>query len=217
MGQSPFLQSIESFMRVRRYSRRTITSYLYWIKYFIVFNNKQHPSKLGDVDIERFLTYLAVERGVSAATQSIALNAIVFVKKKVLEEAVGDLKAFSKSSRQRKLPVVLTQTEVSALLEQLSGRTKLMISLLYGSGLRRIELVRLRVKDIDFDLCQVQVWYGKGGKHRLVTLAPELISALKQQIRYVNELLDGDRENNNYMGVWLSDALRENILMLAIR
>ena len=207
MSKSPFLQSIESFMRVRRYSRRTITSYLYWIKYFIVFNNKQHPSNLGDADIERFLTYLAVERGVAAATQSIALNAIVFVKKKFLEEAVGDLKAFSKSSRQRKLPVVLTKAEVSALLGQISGRMKLMISLLYGSGLRRIELVRLRVKDIDFDLCQLQVWNGKGGKHRLVTLAPELRISLKQQIRYVNELLDEDKDNKDYMGVWLPGAL----------
>jgi integrase len=169
---------------------------------------------LGDAQIELFLTYLAVERGVSAATQSIALNAIVFVKKKFLEETVGDLKAFSKSSRQRKLPVVLTTSEVSALLEQLSGRMKLMISLLYGSGLRRIELVRLRMRDIDFDLCQVQVRYGKGGKHRLVISAPELNTLLKQQIRSVGDLLAEDKENKQYKGVWLPDALVRNTPML---
>ena len=121
MTNSPFLQSVESFMRVRRYSRRTISSYLYWIKYFIVFNNKQHPRDLGDQEIEDFLTYLAVERNVSAATQSIALNAVVFVKTKVLDQPVGDFSAFSRASRQRKLPVVLTRGEVSRVLAELSG------------------------------------------------------------------------------------------------
>lgn len=157
MNKSPFLQSVESFMRVRRYSKRTISTYLYWIKYFIVFNGKQHPKDLDDRDIVRFLTYLAVERTVSAATQAIALNAIVFLKTKFLDQAVGDLSGFSKSSRQQKLPVVLTSHEVSSLLGNLSGTMKLMVSLLYGSGLRRIELVRLRVKDVDFDMCQLQV------------------------------------------------------------
>lgn len=207
MRRSPFLQSIESFMRVRRYSKRTISSYLYWIKYFILFHDKQHPKDLGDAHIEQFLSFLATERNVSAGTQAMALNAIVFVKTKFLNQKVGDLSAFSKASRQRKLPVVLTQDEVSALLKQLSGMPNLMVSLMYGSGLRRIELVRLRVKDVDFDMCQLQVWNGKGGKHRLVTLAPELIEPLRHQIQRVNVLLMDDLQNENYAGVWLPDAL----------
>lgn len=207
MRQSPFLQSIESFMRVRRYSKRTISSYLYWIKYFILFHDKQHPKDLGDAHIEQFLSFLATERNVSAGTQAMALNAIVFVKTKFLNQKVGDLSAFSKASRQRKLPVVLTQDEVSALLKQLSGMPKLMVSLMYGSGLRRIELVRLRVKDVDFDMCQLQVWNGKGGKHRLVTLAPELIEPLRHQVQRVNVFLMDDLLNEAYAGVWLPDAL----------
>ena len=168
MSSSPFLNSIREFMMVRRYSRRTIDSYLYWIKYFIVFNKKKHPRDLGVREVEAFLTHLAVQRNVAAATQSIALNALVFLYSKVLGTPLGDIGAFRRSSRQRKLPTVLTQEEVSALLSRMQGTHLLMASLLYGSGLRRIELVRLRVKDIDLDNLQIQVWNGKGFKHSIV-------------------------------------------------
>lgn len=100
-------------MRVRRYSRRTIAPCLYWIKYFIVFNGKQHPLQLGDEHIVSFLTYLAVERSVAASTQALVLNAVVFLKTKVLGQPVGDLSAFVRSLQQPKLPVVLTRQEVS--------------------------------------------------------------------------------------------------------
>ncbi|AFI83753.1 integron integrase [Methylophaga nitratireducenticrescens] len=207
MTQSPFLKSIADFMMVRNYSRRTIDSYVYWIKYFIVFNGKQHPSQLGDVAIERFLTHLAVNRQVAQSTQAIALNAIVFLKTKFLNQEVGNVSAFSRASRQRKLPVVLTKDEVSALLQTVSGIQKLMLSILYGSGLRRIELVRLRVKDIDFDMYQIQVWNGKGGKHRLVTLAIELLEPLKNQVNRVNQLLLEDKLVKGYSGTSLPNAL----------
>ena len=166
MSSSPFLNSISEFMLVRRYSRRTIDSYLYWIKYFIVFNKKKHPSEMGDNEVEAFLTHLAVQRNVAAATQGIALNALVFLYNKVLEKPLNQIGDFKRSSRQRKLTTVLTREEVSALLSQLESVHLLMASILYGSGLRRMELVRLRVKD------------GKGFKHRLVTLAPELKEAI---------------------------------------
>ena len=205
--KSPFLQSIVSMMRVERFSKRTINSYLYWIKYFILFHHKQHPSKLGDEDIVAFLTHLANDRDVSSATQSIALNALVFLKRKVLQQDVGDLSAYNKATRQRKLPVVLTPEEVNALLAQLSGIPKLAVSMLYGSGLRRIELVRLRVKDIDFDYSQVQVWHGKGNKHRLVTLAQELHTALRAQVRMVEQLLHQDLSDKSYAGARLPNAL----------
>ncbi len=171
MARSPFLKEVEDYMLVHRYSRRTISAYLYWIKYFIVYNRKTHPSRLGDSDIIRFLTFLATERNVSAGTQSVALNAIVFVKTKVLRQEVGDLSEFRRSQKQRKLPVVLTPEEVTALLARLAGHHYLMTALLYGSGLRRIEAVRLRVKDIDFEYRQIRIINGKGGKHRIVKRA----------------------------------------------
>ena len=114
---------------------------------------------------------------------------------------------FRRSERQRKLPVVLTQNEVGALLKVLSGTDYLLGGLLYGSGLRRIELVRLRVKDIDFDYRQIRVWRGKGGKHRLVTLADNLLPALREQIIRVENLRVKDLLVENYAGVWMPDAL----------
>lgn len=207
MAKSPFLSSIESFMLARRYSRRTIKSYLYWIKYFIVFNDKQHPKDLDDAHIERFLSYLAVDRHVAAATQSIALNAIVFLKTKYLEQEVGYVGAFKRAKRKKKLPVVLTVDEVSRLISQISGVHKLMVSLLYGSGLRRIELLRLRIKDIEFDLGQVHVWDGKGSKNRIVTLAKELHDSLAWQISRVENILKTDLQNVHYDGVWMPDGL----------
>ena len=207
MTKSPFLSSIESFMLTRRYSRRTVKTYLYWIKYFIIFHNKQHPKDLGDNHIEQFLTFLAVERKVAAATQRIALNAIVFLKTKFLEQEVGYVGAFKKARAKKKLPVVLTSNEVMSLIDQTSGINKLMVSLLYGSGLRRMELLRLRVKDIESDLGQLHIWDGKGSKNRIVTLAKELQNPLKLQINRVDTLLKSDLLNKHYDGVWMPDGL----------
>lgn len=207
MSSSPFLNSIREFMLVRRYSRRTIDSYLYWIKYFIVFNQKKHPREMGDNEVEAFLTHLAVQRNVAAATQAIALNALVFLYNKVLERPLNQIGEFKRSSRQRKLPTILTREEVSALLSQLEGVHLLMASILYGSGLRRMELVRLRVKDVDLDNFQIQVWNGKGFKHRLVTLAPELKEAIIRQKSRVKASLEEDCLHPEYAGVWMPDAL----------
>jgi len=182
VAKSPFLESIASFMQVRNYSKRTIQAYVYWIKYFIVYCGKQHPRDLSSAYIERFLTFLAVEWGVSPGAQAVALNALVFLKTKFLSQPNEPLEHFQRANRQRKLPVVLTQGEVKALLGQLTGLHYLMAGLLYGSGLRRIELVRLRVKDIDFDFKQVRIMFGKGGKHRIVTLANELIAPLRKHL-----------------------------------
>jgi integron integrase len=194
-------------MLVRRYSRRTVRSYLYWIRYFIVFNGKRHPAELGPVHVEAFLTYMAVSRLVSSATQAIALNALAYLYNKFLQQPLGDVSGFRRSTRERKLPVVLTREEVAALLGRLEGRHKLMASILYGSGLRRIELVRLRVKDVDTDHLQLQIWRGKGSKNRLVTLAPELCDSLARQIRMVDLLLQQDLVQPGYAGVKMPDAL----------
>ncbi|MYM64089.1 integron integrase [Pseudomaricurvus sp. HS19] len=207
MANSPFLASVREYMLVRNYSIRTIDNYLYWIKYFILFSGKQHPSKLGSAEVERFLTHLAVNRGVSASTQKVALNAVVFLKTKYLGEKLEGLANFRKSSRQPKLPVVLTHDEVKLLLQQLEGMHYLMAALMYGSGLRRLELVRLRVKDVDFDYRQIRVFDGKGGKHRLVTLASSLLPLLKQQITRVELLLQEDLLNPHFAGVHMPNAL----------
>lgn len=126
MSKSPFLDSVASFMRARSYSKRTIQSYCYWIKHFIVFCGKQPPDHLGAVDVERYLTWLAVERDVSPGTQALALNAIVFLKKVFLSQPFDLPDGFTRATRQRKLPVVLTHQEISQLLVQLTGVPYLM-------------------------------------------------------------------------------------------
>lgn len=205
--RSPFLQSIENYMLARQYSKRTIRVYLFWIRAFINFNNKQHPKALKHKHIESFLTYLAVERKVSVSTQKTALNALAYLYNKYLEQPLGDVSQFKRVKRQAKLPSVLSQSEVMGLLENIDLPYKLAIGLLYGSGLRLMELIRLRVKDIDCELKQLQVWNGKGRKHRLTTLAPELIPALKRQMQKVENYLAEDLDNDDYAGVWMPDAL----------
>lgn len=167
---------------------------------------------MGDNEVEAFLTHLAVQRNVAAATQGIALNALVFLYNKVLEKPLNQIGDFKRSSKQRKLPTVLTRDEVSALLSQLDGVHLLMASILYGSGLRRMELVRLRVKDVDLDNLQIQVWNGKGFKHRLVTLAPELKEAIIRQKLRVKALLEEDCLHPEYAGVWMPEALARKYL-----
>ena len=207
MSNSPFLNAIYEYMRVRGYSLRTIKTYLYWIRKFIVFHNKNHPKDLSGVHVENFLTFLAAQQDVAPATQAIALNALVFLYDKYLNLPVGDVSQFRRANRQRKLPTVLSNVEVAALLQQLHGVHWLMAALMYGSGLRRIELVRLRVKDVDFEFSQLQIWQGKGGKHRLVTLAPELHEPIKNQIQRVELYLKDDLTHDQYAGVLLPHRL----------
>lgn len=207
MPNSPFLTSIEKYMLVRNYSKRTIRSYLLWIRSYIVFHNKAHPKDLGRKDIEAYLTHLATRRRVSMSTQRIALNAVAFLYNRFLNQPIGDFSEFTRVKRQPKLPTVLTQDEVTRLLFHLDRRHKLPIGLLYGSGLRLMELVRLRVKDIDLDMKQIQVWNGKGFKHRLVTLAPELIPSIERQVITVSDYLQDDLMNDQYAGVWMPSAL----------
>jgi integron integrase len=204
---SPFIVSISRFMAVRHYSPRTIEAYLYWIKYFIHFHKKRHPQEMGAVEIERFLSFLAVERRVSMATQKLALNALAFLYNRFLNQPLGDVSGFRRSKISPKLPVVLTRAETSAFLAQLQGVPLMIASLLYGSGLRRLEVARLRVKDIDFDHLQIQVWNGKGYRHRLTTLAPELLQVLQFQIERVRLYLREDSQNEQFAGVYLPSAM----------
>ncbi|UUO24915.1 integron integrase [Colwellia sp. M166] len=204
---SLFLTHIKEQMWTKRYAKRTIESYLYWIKAFIIFNNKRHPSTCHNHEVESFLSHLSNVINVAPKTQALALNALSFMYKYVLKNELTLELNFNKSHIQQKLPVVLTQKEVSALLRQIDANFQLTCQLMYGSGLRLMEAVRLRVQDIDFDFYTVRVWQGKGGKNRCVTLAKELVDALKMQINYVELLFICDSKNTNYQGVYLPFAL----------
>lgn len=206
-SSSPFLKSISDYMAVRHYAKRTVRSYLYWIRYFIVFHEMRHPNDMGAAEVELFLTHLAVTRNVSVSTQKVALNALAFLYNRILDQPFGELGEFNHSRRVRNLPVVLTRAEVGRLLQCMKGIPHLIASLLYGSGLRRSEALRLRVKDVDFDHCQLQIWNGKGHHHRLTTLAPELSPLLQIQIERVRMYLREDSRHAQYAGVWMPNAL----------
>lgn len=207
MSGSPFLESLQRYMLARQYSKRTIKAYVYWIKYFIIFHKKRHPTEMGRQEVENFLTYLAADRHVSANTQQLALNALAYLFNKFLDKPFGNLEGFRRGRPQRNLPVVLTRDEVRRVLAQLSGLPALMASLLYGSGLRRMELVRLRIKDVDLDQLQLRIWAAKGFRHRITTLAPELTEQLITQIERVRLFYEEDKRNPVYSGVWMPEAL----------
>ena len=205
--KSEFLKSVSKHMWTRRYAKKTIDAYLYWIKAFIIFNDKVHPKELHNDNVEQFLSYLANERHVAPKTQGLALNALVFLYKDVLNTPLNLAMNFNRSTNQPKLPSVLTRKEVAALFEVINPKYALCCQLMYGSGLRLMELVRLRVQDIDFDYLSIQVWNGKGGKHRRVTLAKELVSLLKKQIESMQLKHKLDIQNVYYDGVWLPFSL----------
>lgn len=178
---SPFLESVRADMRLRGFSIKTEKSYLYWIKGFIRFINKRHPAEVRPAEITRFLTYLATQRHVAANTQKIALNALVFLYQKFLRIEVGEL-GFKLATKQRQLPSVLTPLEVKLILDQLTGRNRLIIALLYGSGLRVNECLRLRVQDVDLQRKCLTVRDGKGNKDRQTLLSTSLIKPLEAAI-----------------------------------
>ena len=150
-GSSPFVESVRAAIRVRHCSIRTEQAYVGWIRRFILFQGKRHPAEMGEMEVVEYLTYLAVKRQVSAATQNQALNALVFMYKAVVGRPLGELGDLVRAKRPVRLPVVLSVAEITRLLNELQGTQWLVACLLYGSGLRLLEALRLRVKDIDFD------------------------------------------------------------------
>lgn len=204
---SPFLASIYEYMLARHFAMNTVEVYLYWIRWFIRYHHNEHPTNMGDQEVETFLTFLANDKHVAVKTQAQALNALVFLYREILKSPLTLKLNFRHSDKHRKLPTVLTQTEVKALFSVLPAHLKLPAQLMYASGLRLMEVIRLRVKDIDFDYLSIMIWNGKGGKHRRVTLAPELVPALKEQIRQAEFYFREDMENPNYHGVSMPFAL----------
>ncbi len=182
MLKSPFLNSIRMDMRQKGYALKTEKTYLYWIKYFIVFHKKQHPQSLGSSEVQQFLSYLANNQHVAINTQKIALNALAFLYNKFLEQPMGDID-FIPASKPRNLPTVLSISEIQRILQVLDERNRILFSLLYGGGLRINECLRLRIKDFDFDHGCVSIHDGKGGKSRNTLLPLSLKPAIEQLIQ----------------------------------
>ncbi len=176
------LDQLRQALRLRHRSQRTEDAYVHWVRRFIVFHGKRHPRGMGAPEITAFLNHLATERQVTPSTQNQALSAIVFLYRRVLECDVLDLEGLVRARKPRRLPVVLTRREVLALLDELSGAQHLVACLLYGSGLRLLEALRLRVKDIDFERREIVVRHGKGQKDRVAPLPASCIPALRQQL-----------------------------------
>ena len=203
---SPFITSIRNQMRTRHYSKRTEETYIYWILQFIRFNNKRHPKDMGETEISAFLEYLAVERKVSPSTQKTALNAVMYIYNKVLDKPV-EIKDFIYARPNKKLPVVLSRAEIKAIFAQLQGDYLSCANLMYGSGLRLMETVRLRVKDINFNNLSVFIMEGKGKKQRITTLAEQCVPVLERQLAIVKSYWEEDRQSEKWDGVYLPYAL----------
>lgn len=181
------LDQVRDRIRLKHYSIRTEKTYLAWIRRFILFHDKRHPKDMGKPEVESFLTHLAVDRHVAASTQNQALNAVLFLYKEVLGIELPWMDDVVRVKRPARIPEVLSAPEVARLLAQLDGTYRLMASLLYGSGLRLMEAIRLRVKDVDFEYRQIVVRDAKGAKDRVTPLPSTVIDALKAQIDHVAE------------------------------
>lgn len=177
------LDLVRAKIRAKHYSYRTEQQYVAWIRRFILYNDKRHPAEMSGPEVERYLTYLAMERQVTASTQNQALAAILFLYKQVLAVELPWLDNVVRARTPQRVPVVLARQEVQALLAELDGQFHLVAQLLYGSGLRLMEALRLRVKDVDFEYAQVVVRDGKGQKDRVTILPDGVVAPLRDHLR----------------------------------
>ena len=192
MPKTKLLDQVREVMRLKHMSIRTEDAYLYWIKKFILFHNKTHPNSMGAEEIRSYLSYLAVEKDVTASTQNLALNAVMFLYNQVLKIEVGKLDGIEHAKRPKKLPTVFSQDEVLVLLSLMKDTPQLVAGLLYGSGMRLMECLRLRVMDIDFERNQILVRSGKGDKDRVTLLPDTLREPLKNHLAWVKQLHQQD-------------------------
>lgn len=182
------LDKVRAVIRPKHYSLRTEEAYTQWIKRFILFHLKRHPREMGALEINQFLSHLAVKENVAASTQNQALSAILFLYREVLELEPGCLDDVIWAQKPKKLPVVLTREEVKAVLGQLTEVKWLMANLMYGAGLRVLECLRLRVKDVDFGYKQIVVRDGKGQKDRVTMLPKLVLEPLRSHLEKVRQL-----------------------------
>lgn len=184
------LDQVRDAIRLKHYSYRTEESYVQWIRRYILFHNKRHPNEMGTPEIEAFLTHLAIDQQVAAATQNQALNAILFLYRHVLQQELDSRIDAIRAKRPIRLPVVLSPEEARAIIQQTSGVYRLLLQLLYGSGLRLRECLELRIKDIDFAQNQLMVRSGKGGKDRITLFPKSTIEPLRihlQQVKLIHQ------------------------------
>ena len=205
MNGKDMLTITRNVMRFRHMSQQTEKAYLYWIRYYANWC-KQHPSGTSEQKVRGFLTSLAVRKKVSAATKRQALNALVFFYRRVLEQPLGEIGDFAKTARAAKLPVVLDQEEIKAVLATMAGTHWIIASLLYGAGLRMQECLDLRIKDVDINRRQLFVRCGKGHKDRVAMLPPSLVAELQAQIDRVERQHQQDL-SNGYGEVYLPHAI----------
>ncbi len=206
MPPPKLLDQLRSAIRLRHYSLRTEEAYVRWARTFIHFHNKRHPAELGGAEIRSFLSHLATNQNVAASTQNQALNALVFLYRHVLDQPFPDVGEVVRAKRPRKLPVVFTREEVRHVLAQLEGVQQLIAQLLYGSGLRLLECLRLRVKDLEFSANQITVREGKGAKDRVTMLPHSLALPLRQHLSRVRRVHEEDLRQG-YGAVYLPFAL----------
>ncbi len=183
---------VRTRLRVKHYSLRTEKVYLGWIRRFILFSGKRHPRELGAAEIEAFLSQLAVQGEVAASTQNQALSALLFLYREVLDLPLPWLEHVVRAKRPQRVPTVLAREEVQRLLALLDGRPWLLASLLYGTGLRLMECLRLRVKDVDFARNEITVRNGKGGKDRRTMLPRSLVEPLQREVERARALHEAD-------------------------
>ena len=188
MDKPRLLDQVRDALRVRHYSLRTEETYLQWIKRFILFHNKRHPMEMGEQEITAFLTYLAVDKHVAPSTQNQALSALLFLYKEVLDQELEWMDDIVRARRTERIPEVLSPDQVRQLINQLVGTHQLMTRLLYGTGMRLMEVVRLRVRDVDFHYRQITVRSGKGNKDRVTVLPASLFEPLKAHLTRVKAL-----------------------------
>jgi integron integrase len=202
----PLLEQARDRIRAKHYSIRTEEAYIQWIRRFILFHGKRHPREMGGTDVERFLSHLAVQGKVAASTQNQAKSALLFLYKEVLRLELPWMTDIVSAKRPVRLPVVLTQTEVVSLLRHTEGTAGLILRLLYGTGMRIMECLRLRVKDIDFERCEITVREGKGFKDRVTMLPQSLSNEMQEHLVKVKGLHEQDLQQG-YGEVYMPFAL----------
>ncbi len=208
---SKLLDNVKQVMRVKHYSIHTERIYCDWIKQYIKFHKMHDKAELlknPETKVEDFLSYLAIQRKVAVSTQNQAMNALVFLYKRVLEKPLEKTVDAVRSTKNRKIPVVLTQNEVKDIITLLEGVIQLVVKILYGSGLRITEVVRLRVQDLDFDYKQITVRSGKGNKDRVTTFSDTLMPHLKDHLLRVQIIHENDLQDG-YGSVYLPNALNK--------
>jgi integron integrase len=195
-GRGPkLLERVRLACRARQYSPRTVEAYTGWVRRYVLFHGRRHPAEMGGAEIEAFLTHLATERQVSPSTQNQAASALLFLYREVLRLPVTLPGAVVRPARPKRLPIVLTPREVALLLDELQGPVRLVACLLYGSGLRLLECLQLRIKDVDLERREITVRGGKGGHDRMALLPISLVRDLRQQIRRCLEIHERDVQN----------------------